>query len=81
MFILTKDGKEFINYNNIVALRIHRYSDTRWQIIAVYSVGGYLIVDEYYTEQECKNAFNKLCSKIADSKEYEVIDVSELWYE
>ena len=83
MFILTKGGENFINYNNIVSLRIFeqcQFSGTRWQIMAVYS-GGFFIVDEYCTKQECKNAFDKLCSKIADSKEYEVIDVSELWSE
>ena len=83
MFILTRDGKEFINYNNIINLKMikayHQYHhpDTWWEIIAVYS-GGYIVVDKYYSEQECKNAYSKLCNKIAKSRGHEIIDMSDL---
>lgn len=87
MFILSKDGKNFINCNTIENLnmteeyRQYHQPDKWWEIRAVFSGGSYVVIDTCHTEQECKNTFNKLCDKITKSREHETIEMEDLWYD
>lgn len=91
MYILSKDGKRFINFDNVASMYIHeitfhhltRCEDEKyWQIRAMYpAVSNDILwdkLDEFKTEEECKNAFNKLCFRIATGSKYEVIDMNDL---
>lgn len=91
MFVLSKDGKKLINCNNVASIYIQetgsRYAtipDVRWEIRAMYSAMSiedvlYDILGTYHTEQECKNAFDKLCDKISKGREHEIINMEDLW--
>lgn len=87
MFILSKDRKNFINCDAIENLNMaeeeccqYPQQVNRWEIRAVFSGGSYVVIDTYYTEQECKNVFSKLCDKIMRTKEYETIDIEDSWF-
>lgn len=85
MNILSEDGKTLVNYNNIISIdmqetyRQYAATDTIWQIIATYCGGSHKTLATFYTEQECKNTFDKLCNKIKMSRESGTIDLGDLW--
>lgn len=78
MNILSQDGKTLINYNNIVSINIEP-SERVWHIKITYNGGSYIILAAFYTEDECKNTFDKLCNKIKMSRESDTIDLGDLW--
>lgn len=89
MFILSKDGKKFVNCNNVASIYIQevyrQYTNPArwWEIRAMYPAVSedvlYDTLDKHYDEKECQNAFDKLCSQIAESREHETIDMRYLW--
>lgn len=78
MNILSQNGKELINYNNIISINMES-TENIWNIKATYDGGSYIILAAFYTEDECKNAFDKLCNKINMSRESDTIDLGDLW--
>lgn len=78
MFILSKNERDFINCKNVASFQM-KNENSKWEIRAVYSSGTYIILNIYYTEQECKNDYIRLCDKVATSREYEVIYMDDLW--
>lgn len=86
MFVLSRDGNRLVNFNNVASIAIQSgtiYPDTmRWNIRAMYpAVSHDILYDtlgDYHTEAECRNAFNKLCSRIVSGKDNEVIDMKDL---
>ena len=85
MFILSKNEKIFVNFNNVASIYIQEAyrPDRQWEIRAMYAAISedvlYDTLDIYYTEQECKNAFQRLCDCIANSREHEIINIQDLW--
>ena len=79
MNILSHDGKTLINYNNVTSLRMYETDNGRWRIKVVYSSGSYDIITQPGTEQECQNEFDRLCAKIVSCREYDTIDMGDLW--
>ena len=78
MNILSQNGKALINYNNIVSINMES-TDNIWRIKTTYNSGSYIILAVFYTEDECKNTFDKLCNKIKISRESDTIDFGDLW--
>lgn len=78
MNILSQNGKALINYNNIVSINMES-TDNIWRIKTTYNSGSYIILAVFYTEDECKNTFDKLCNKIKISRESDTIDFEDLW--
>ena len=78
MNILLEDRKTLINYNNIVSINMES-SENIWHIKATYNGGSYIILAAFYTEDECKNTFDRLCNRIIKSRENETIDLDNLW--
>jgi hypothetical protein len=79
MNILTHDGKIFINYNNATSLRMYETDNGKWRISVAYTNGSYDVITQPGTEQECQNEFDRLCNKIATCREYDTIDMGDLW--
>lgn len=89
MFILSRDEKKLINCSNVASIYIqevyHQYAnpDKWWEIRAMYPAVSedvlYDILDTYSDEEECKNNFDKLCSRISKSRENDIIDMGYLW--
>ena len=78
MNILSQNGKTLINYSNIVSINMES-SENIWHIKAIYNGGSYIILAAFYTEDECKNAFDRLCNRIIKSRENDTIDLGDLW--
>ena len=88
MFILSNNGKKIINFDNVASVYMknefmrHSNSPTWWEIRVMYpAVGSDILYDklgEFETEEECKDTFDKLCSRIANGKEKEVINMKDL---
>lgn len=86
MYILSKNGKKFINFNNVASISIRKeymqYHDTWWEIVAMYPAVStdilYDVVGEFRTEENCKDAFNKLCCRIVSGGKNEIIDMNDL---
>ena len=73
MNILSQNGKTLINYSNIVSINMES-SENIWHIKAICNGGTYIILVAFYTEGECKNAFDRLCNRIIKSRENDTID-------
>lgn len=78
MNILSHNGKALINYNNIVSINM-KSTENRWDIKVTCNGGSYITLAAFYTEDECKNVFDKLCNKIKMSRENDTIDLGDLW--
>lgn len=86
MFILSKNGKKFINFNNVASIEMKDgiyYPDRKWWDVrviypAVSSDVLYDTIGDYRSAEECRDAFNKLCCRIVSGKENEVIDMNDL---
>ena len=79
MNILTSNGKILINYDNVTSLRMYETDNGRWRISVAYTNGSYDIITQPGTEQECQNTFDRLCDKIAKSREHDTIDLGDLY--
>lgn len=79
MNILTNNGKKLINYNNVECLMMYEADNGMWRIQAICTSGAYDFLTQPSTEQECQNTFDKLCDKISHCKEYDSIDMGDLW--
>ena len=77
MNILSQNGKALINYNNIISINMES-TENIWNIKVTYNGGLYIILAAFYTEDECKNTFDKLCNKIKMSRESDTIDLGEV---
>lgn len=78
MNILSPNGKALINYNNIVSINMESTENIQ-HIKAIYNGGSYIILAAFYTEDECKNAFDRLCNRIIKSRKNDTIDLDDLW--
>ena len=88
MYILSGGRNKFINLNNVANIHIknqymhHSKPDTWWEIRVLYPAAGsdilYDTLCRYETEELCRADFNKLCDRIANGKENEVIDMKDL---
>ncbi|MBO5828861.1 MAG: hypothetical protein J6R59_10490 [Paludibacteraceae bacterium] len=91
MFILSKDGEKLINYNNVASIYIqeiyrqYQQPDKFWEIRAMYPAVSedvlYDTLGTFYAKDECKNTFDRLCDCIVKSREHELIDMGDLWYD
>ena len=91
MFILSRDGKKFVNCNNVASIYIqevyrqYAQPDRWWEIRAMYPAVSedvlYDTLDTFHDEDECKNTFDRLCDCIVKSREHESIDMGDLWYD
>lgn len=79
MNILTSDGKKLINYNNVGNLSMHQTDNNRWVIQVMYSNGSYTYITQPGSKEECQNEFDRLCDEIARCREYDTIDMGDLW--
>lgn len=79
MNILTNYGMTLINYNNVTSLKMYQTDNGLWRIKATYSDGSYETITNPCDEQECQNAFNRLCDKITSCREHDTIDLEDLW--
>lgn len=79
MNLLTSNGKKLINYNNVTHLRMCQTDNGMWKIEAACMSGIYDIIGPFYDERECQNTFDRLCDKIANCREYDIIDLGDLW--
>lgn len=88
MFILSKDKRKLINLNNVASIYIkneyaqYHTPSTWWEIKVMYpAVSNDVLchtLGKFMAEEECKDAFNKLCCRIVSDKENEVIDMNDL---
>lgn len=86
MFILSKDKNTLVNCNNIANMSMQKrtiYPSTDcWRIIVMYPAVEedilYDTLDEFRTEKECRDVFNKLCCRIVGGNENEIIDMNDL---
>lgn len=71
MFIFSTDRKHFVNCNNIAYLKVREPWDggsgEKWEILAVFSGGSYVVLNTYYCEEDCRRSFNKLCETISEN--------------